>query len=151
MKRIFFFLFIGVSLHIYGQTPEQQNYNINKEGVAIDGYDPVSYFKGEPKKGSKEFSYEIDGVIYWFANASNRSVFAKAPLKYIPQYGGWCAYAMGLKPEKVKIDPETYKIVDGKLYLFYNFYLTNTLKSWNKDEARLTVNADKNWNTFLKK
>lgn len=150
MKRLLFIVLVGAAFMVHAQTPEQKNYNINKAGVAIDGYDPLSYFNGEPQKGSEEYTEELDGVIYWFANEDNRMEFAKAPLKYIPQYGGWCAYAMGLKPEKVKVDPETYKIVNGKLYLFYNFYLTNTLKSWNKDEARLKSNADKNWGTFIK-
>lgn len=149
MSRILIFLLLVSSAGAFAQTTEQENYNINKNGVAIDGYDPVSYFNGKPEEGKKEYSSEIDGVIYWFANEDNLFAFEKAPLKYIPQYGGWCAYAMGLKPEKVKIDPETYKIVDGKLYLFYNFYLTNTLKSWNKDEDRLKNNADKNWATII--
>lgn len=150
MKRLILILLLGTSLQALAQTSEQKNYNINKDGVAIDGYDPVSYFDGEPLEGKKELAYTLDGVTYWFTNEDNKSKFEKAPLKYIPQYGGWCAYAMGLKPEKVKVDPETYKIVDGKLYLFYNFYLTNTLKSWNKDEARLKVNADKNWDSIIK-
>ncbi len=69
---------------------------------------------------------------------------------YEPQYGGWCAYAMGNSGEKVEVDPETYKIVDGKLYLFYNKYFTNTLKSWNKDEAKLKSKADESWKNFYK-
>ena len=144
-------LMLGSSLHLQAQTAEQKNFNINKEGVAIDGYDPVSYFHGEPKLGKKDMSYKLDGITYWFGNEANKKKFEKTPLKYIPQYGGWCAYAMGLKPEKVKVDPETYKIVDGKLYLFYNFYLTNTLKSWNKDEAKLKTSADKNWDSIINK
>ena len=62
---------------------------------------------------------------------------------------GWCAYAMGAKGEKVEVDPETFKIVDGKLYLFYNKFFNNTLESWNKDEARLRSNADKNWSKII--
>ena len=58
---------------------------------------------------------------------------------------GWCAYAMGAKGEKVSIDPETFKIINGKLYLFYNSYFNNTLKSWNKNEPTLKAKADVNW------
>jgi hypothetical protein len=56
---------------------------------------------------------------------------------------------MGSSGEKVDIDPETFKIVDGKLYLFYNRFFNNTLKTWNKDEAHLRSSADKNWMKFV--
>ncbi|MCB0494830.1 MAG: YHS domain protein [Cyclobacteriaceae bacterium] len=151
MRKLIIILVLGASFQAIAQTAEQKNYNIDKNGIAIDGYDPVSYFNGKPEEGNKEISSTLDGVTYLFANEDNKFEFEKAPLKYIPQYGGWCAYAMGLKPEKVKVDPETYKIVNGKLYLFYNFYLTNTLKSWNKDETRLKTNADKNWDSIINK
>ena len=75
----------------------------------------------------------------------NKEAFKNAPARYEPQYGGWCAYAMGNDGSKVEIDPETFKIVDGKLYLFYNKYFTNTLKSWNKQEPELKKKADQNW------
>jgi len=56
---------------------------------------------------------------------------------------------LGLKAQKVKVEPETYKIIDGKLYLFYNFGFTNTLKFWNKDEANLLPLADRNWEAII--
>ena len=81
---------------------------------------------------------------------ANLDVFKKSPEKFEPAYGGWCAYAMGNTGEKVEIDPETYKIVEGKLYLFYNAYFTNTLPKWNKEEKSLKTKADKNWIIFNK-
>ena len=69
---------------------------------------------------------------------------------YEPQYGGWCAYAMGTSGEKVKVDPETFKIIDGRLFLFYNAFFNNTLNSWNKDEKNYHTKADQNWKTILK-
>ena len=75
----------------------------------------------------------------------NKEEFKKNPAAYEPQYGGWCAYAMGKDGDKVSIDPETFKIVNGKLYLFYNRAFNNTLKSWNKDEPTLKTKADANW------
>lgn len=65
----------------------------------------------------------------------------------MPQYGGWCAYAMGETGDKVKIDPETFRITDGKLYLFYNFRGNNTLIPWKQNELPLMEKANKNWNT----
>lgn len=119
----------------------------NLEGnLAIDGYDPVAYFKaGKAVKGKKDHAISHQGVIYYFSSVENKEEFKKNPSRYEPEYGGWCAYAMGEKGEKVSIDPETFKIVDNKLYLFYNRFFNNTLKSWNKDETRLKSTADANW------
>ena len=78
----------------------------------------------------------------------DKELFKKNPAQYEPQYGGWCAYAMGNDGSKVEVDPETFKILNAKLYLFYNKYFTNTLKSWNKDEGRLMKSADANWMKF---
>lgn len=129
-----------------GQTEEIRHKEFNlKKGVAIDGYDPVSYFSGSPKKGDERTSYTYKNVVYQFSSDANLEKFKSAPEKYEPQYGGWCAYAIGKSGEKVKIDPLTYKITDGKLYLFYNFRGYNTLDDWNRDEASLMATADKNW------
>jgi hypothetical protein len=88
------------------------------------------------------------GAVYYFSSVTNKETFKASPAKYEPEYGGWCAYAMGKNGEKVSIDPETFKLVNGKLYLFYNKYFTNTLKDWNKNEATLKKNADVNWPKF---
>ena len=115
-------------------------------GVAIQGYDPVAYFtKNKAVKGSKQLAVLADGVSYYFSSADNKALFLKEYKKYEPQYGGWCAYAMGAAGEKVEIDPETFKILNGKLYLFYHSWANNTLNKWNKDEANLKAKADKNW------
>src|SRR5690606_28858984 len=107
-------------------------YNISRGKPAIDGYDPVSYFtKNQAAKGKSNLTATFQGIVYLFESESNRQTFLKQPQKYEPQYGGWCAYAMGATGEKVEIDPETFKVVNGKLYLFYNKFFNNTLKSWN--------------------
>lgn len=153
MMKIKFFLWLMVtSLALQAQsvTQRQQNFNLDNK-LALQGYDPVSYFlQKKPLRGKKELAAQFEGVTYYFANPSNKEAFVKNPQNYEPQYGGWCAYAMGSNGEKVEIDPETYKILDGKLYVFYNAYFNNTLKSWNKDEARLKKQADKNWQKIIK-
>jgi YHS domain-containing protein len=122
-----------------------KHFNLDK-GVAISGYDAVAYMKeNKAVKGSKDFTSNYNGVTYYFASAADRDEFNKNPAIYEPQYGGWCAYAMGKKGEKVNIDPGTFKIVNGKLYLFYNKYFNNTLTDWNKDEVNLKARADANW------
>ena len=123
----------------------KQQFNLEKN-LAIDGYDPVAYFKSNKAvKGRKDLAVSHQGVVYYFSSQENKEEFKANPSRYEPEYGGWCAYAMGEKGEKVIVDPETYKIIDNKLYLFYNKFFNNTLKSWNKDETRLKQSADNNW------
>jgi YHS domain-containing protein len=123
----------------------KKHFNLS-DGIAIKGYDPVAYFtKGEAVKGKKELAVYVQSTTYYFSSAENKEAFKKNPSAYEPQFGGWCAYAMGNDGTKVSIDPETFKILNGKLYLFYNKYFTNTLKSWNKDETNLKRNAEGNW------
>ncbi len=143
-------LFLSVfALYSFSQDATQlrkKQFNLD-DGIAIQGYDPVAYFKaGKAIKGKKELGSVIfEGVIYRFSSAENKEAFKKAPASYEPQYGGWCAYAMGNDGSKVEVDPETFKIISGKLYLFYNRLFTNTLKSWNKNETTLKQHADINW------
>lgn len=140
---IFYFLLVCAA---QAQTEEVRKKHFNiKKNVALEGYDPVSYFEGKPKEGDSKFLYTVKGVSYRFNSAANLAKFKAAPEKFEPAYGGWCAYAMGETGEKVKIDPETFKIVEGKLYLFYNFWGNNTLEDWNKNEKMLKAKADQNW------
>jgi YHS domain-containing protein len=123
----------------------KKHFNL-EDGIAIQGYDPVAYFKqNKAIKGKKDLPLTENGVTYYFSSPENKEEFKKAPARYEPEYGGWCAYAMGAKGEKVTVDPGTYKIINNKLYLFYNKFFNNTLKDWNKDEAGLKPKADKNW------
>jgi len=115
----------------------------------LEGYDPVSYFDGKPVEGKSELKTDYKGIVYTFSSAVNLNKFKFSPEKYEPAYGGWCAYAMGESGVKVKIDPETYKIIDGKLYLFYNFWTNNTLKDWNKNEKALKSRGDQNWKQII--
>jgi len=151
MKKLVLFVLILVSGISFAQNDAKRinQYNLENK-VAIQGYDPVGYFnQGKAIKGKKEISASYQGVIYKFSSSENKEAFLKNPSKYEPQYGGWCAYAMGSAGEKVEINPETFKIIDGKLYLFYNAYFNNTLKSWNKEETKLKSQADTNWkNTY---
>ena len=144
-------LFIVNVQVIYSQDPaglRKKQFNL-EDGVGIKGYDPVAYFtQGKAVKGNKDQSVLSNGVVYYFSSSADKEEFKKNPSKYEPQYGGWCAYAMGNNGSKVEIDPGTFKILDARLYLFYNKFFNNTLKSWNKDEKNLLKNADANWMKF---
>ena len=148
MQKLIIYLLIGfLSITGFAQNASKRTTNFNLEKkVAIQGYDPVGYFKqGKAIKGKKEIASSFGGVIYYFSSIANKDLFLKNPSGYEPQYGGWCAYAMGATGEKVEINPETFKIIDGKLYLFYNAFFNNTLKTWNKDESGLKKKADASW------
>jgi len=149
MKRIAVFFVLGLlsaGIQAQDQTGlRKKEFNLN-DGIAISGYDPVAYFtQNKAVKGSKEKAVAHEGVTYYFSSDANKEEFKKNPAKYEPEYGGWCAYAMGAKGEKVEVDPKTFKIVNGKLNLFYNRFFNNTLTEWNKDETNLKRKADANW------
>ena len=150
MNKSFFsvlLLLMVLAVGSFGQSHQ----NLNSKNIAIEGYDAVSYFNANKAiKGVAKNSFSYRGATYQFATVQNLAAFKENPARYAPQYGGWCAYAMGATGEKVEIDPATFKIVDGKLYLFYNKYFTNTLISWNKNERDLKAKADKNWLVIIK-
>lgn len=127
----------------------KQHYNL-KKNIALGGYDAVTYFEGKPLEGDPEVKWVYNGVTYLFSSPANLSKFKGNPDKYEPAYGGWCAYAMGETGEKVKIDPETFKVLNGKLYLFYNFWGSNTLEDWEKNEKKLKESADQNWKNLVR-
>ena len=90
-------------------------------GVAIMGYDPVAYFTdNKAVKGSEEYSYDWLGTPWHFANREHEEMFAADPIKYAPQYGGYCAAEVVGGSVTVDIDPNAFKIIDGKLYLIYD-------------------------------
>ena len=150
MKRSVMLFAVLLSVASIAQPDEVRKKNFNvKKNIALDGYDPISYFDKKPVEGEDNLSFAFKGVTYLFANQNNLNKFKSSPEKYEPAYGGWCAYAMGDTGEKVKIDPETYKIIDGKLYLFYNFWGNNTLDDWNKNEKSLKTKAEANWKKFI--
>jgi YHS domain-containing protein len=122
-----------------------QEHNL-KKGYVAEGYDVVSYFSNTAEKGDTAYTAAFEGVKFKFVSQQNLETFKSAPNKYIPAYGGFCAYALGTKGERVAINPETFEIRAGKLYLFYNAWGTNTFKMWQEEGAeQLKEKADKNW------
>ena len=140
------FILILIAGHGFSQSNDNRKKNFNvKKDIILEGYDAVSYFDGKPIEGKSELKFTYGGIVYQFASQTNLNKFKANPAKYEPAYGGWCAFAMGDTGEKVKIDPETFKILDGKLYVFYNFWGNNTLEDWDKNEKKLKDAGDRNW------
>lgn len=132
------------------QTSKREKHFNVEDRVAIQGYDPTTYFvQHKAAKGKKDLSYAYEGITYYFSSSDSRNLFIREPEKFEPQYGGWCAYAMGATGEKVEVDPETFKVVDGKLYLFYNSFFNNTLPKWNAAERDLKAKADSHWKSIF--
>jgi len=120
------------------------------KGLGLQGYDPVSYQVADgPLVGLESLTTVEAGVTYRFATDANRTAFTAAPQRYLPQYGGWCAYAMA-DGDFVEINPKTFKVADGKVFLFYHTWLANTLTTWNKDETNLHAKADASWARIVK-
>lgn len=143
-------LMLSVSSFAQDDATRKQHFNL-EDNVALSGYDPVSYFVNNPVEGKKSISYTYKGITYYFLTEKSKNIFKANPEKYEPQYGGWCAYALGKEnPDLMEADPHTYKITDGKLYMFYNSFGINTKKKWTKKEPKMKSNADKNWGNIIK-
>ncbi|MFN0170730.1 MAG: YHS domain-containing (seleno)protein [Bryobacteraceae bacterium] len=119
--------------------------NADSDGLAVKGYDPVAYFaESKPVKGLKEFELKHDGATYRFSTAANRDLFKANPAKYLPQYGGYCAWAVS-KGHTANISPNAWKVVDGKLYLNHPF----AKGKFEKGYVEAIPRADKNWPGIL--
>jgi YHS domain-containing protein len=109
--------------------------------VALEGYDPVAYFTdGHPVKGSSTLSFSFDDATYYFASAEHQKMFAADPDRYAPQYSGYCAGGLSMG-YKVTVDPETWAISNGKLYVFSK----KGFSLFAEDNAGIIAKADSNW------
>lgn len=118
------------------------------DNKAIRGYDPVAYFtKGEPTKGLEAYQLKYGGADWYFSSKENLALFKANPSKYMPQYGGYCAFGLA-GGYKATTSPTAWTIVDGNLYLNYN---QKVQKDWSADRAEMIKKADKNWPTVKSK
>ena len=155
MKSVLFTLLSAASLVLVScQTNPQgspilgHNHNLSGESIGLFGYDPVSYFPeggDKPEKGSINFTGEHEGVTYRFASKEHLTLFQDNPAKYLPAYGGWCAWAVGAIAKRVDVDPESYQIRDGRLYVFYRDQSLVTRDLWLKEPENLIAKGDANW------
>lgn len=123
-------------------TVAAEDSNAATPRVAIEGYDPVAYFTdGRPVKGSAAFSLPFDEALYYFANAEHQKMFAADPDRYAPQYSGYCAVAVS-NGYKATIDPESWVISKGKLYVFHS---NKGLSLFLEDSSGTIAKADANW------
>ena len=145
MKKLYFFFFLFFSISTYSQN-DNIHLNLNKKNIAIDGYDLVAYFKlNDSKTGKKEFKYTYQGAQYFFSSESHMQSFKINPKKYLPKFGGWCAFSMAKDGKKERIDPKSFLIIDGELYLFYEYYFNDKKEKWLESKSDLKKQAEQNW------
>jgi YHS domain-containing protein len=150
MKTLINILFTITLLFSSHFTFAQNVDPVDSDKIANGGYDLVAYFTDNAAvKGSMEFTYELKGVKYQFASARHKDIFKSNPEKYLPVCDGYCAWGVAEKGIKVPVNPQTFKVIDGRLYLFFNGKLNgsplNTLPEWNKDEANLLSQLPVKW------
>lgn len=147
MKKLSAFLLaVGLAFSVSAQT--KTLLNLDKAGVAIQGYDPVAFFTDHhPVMGKAEFTSHADGATYQFASKEHKELFDKEPAKYEPCFGGYCAY--GVSHNKLAlVDVEAFQIVDGKLYMQYSKSIRD---DFNKDQKGNLGKANQNWPGLLEK
>jgi len=133
-----------------GGRPGLSEYNVDEAGLALRGYSPVAYFEGRAEPGSAEWSLTHRGITYRFADAAERDRFAADPERYEPAFGGWCAYGISLGI-RWDADPEAFRLVDGRLFLFSRTSEADARDLWEreKDPADLVRRADRYWRSLL--
>jgi len=141
MKKLSLLLLtLGLALPAVAQT--KTLLNLDKTGVAIQGYDPVAFFTdSKPVRGKPEFPARHNGALYYFASKDHRELFKGNPAKYEPMFGGHCAYGVS-KGKLVEVDVEAFQIVNGRLLLQYS---KGVRDDFNKDGKGNLAKAEANW------
>jgi YHS domain-containing protein len=147
MKKLIVLVLFLLGIPAFPQAAKTLQ-NLDKNGVAIQGYDPVAFFtQNKPVKGRAEFQSSYKGATYYFASAEDKASFDAAPAKYEPQFGGYCAYGVSqghLAPVKI----EAFQIANGRLLMQYDLDIKG---KFNKDQAGSLQKADQNWPGLVEK
>jgi YHS domain-containing protein len=147
MKKLFVLLTVAtLTLPVFAQT--KSLLNLDKHGLAIQGYDPVAFFTdNKPVKGRPEFESEQNGATYRFASKAHKELFDKDPPRYEPAFGGYCAYGVS-RNRLVEIDVDAFQIVDGRLLLQYS---KGVRDDFNEDQKGNLTKAERNWPGLVEK
>jgi YHS domain-containing protein len=138
---------IAAPMAMAQETRQTEAFALTDAGVALQGYDPVSYFPeggGDPTAGNASIATDVGGVTYHFLSDANRELFLQSPERYEPAYGGWCAWAMA-RDQRVEINPDAYSINGNRLYVFFNIDKRN---DWLGEVDRDVERANTNWLAF---
>jgi len=140
MKKLLVAFAIFASLTTLAAAKELAN--LDRDGVAIQGYDPVAFFTdNRPVQGNSQFQSTYNGAKYYFASEEHKTAFDKEPAKFEPQFGGYCAYGASRgKTAPIKI--EAWQIVNGRLLMQYDLDIKG---KFNADPQGNLNKADQNW------
>lgn len=136
---------IFISSTLFAQDNKANN--IDNSNIALQGYSPVSYLDlGLAQRGDKNYKSEYQKVVYYFTSAEQKAIFDKSPGKYLPQYGGFCAFGI-YAGAKFRVDPTKFLVKDGKYYLYLNNVELDAKQLWlaENNHKKLKSTADKNW------
>ncbi len=130
-----------------------KRWNTNADNVVLGGYDVVAYHtEDRAVRGKAEHTVTHEGAKFYFASAENMAAFRKESGKYLPKFGGYCAFGVAAQKAKAPTDPRTFKIYNGELLLFYNDLYqgqpVNTKVMWNQNEKQLYTQAVSTWKTL---
>jgi len=141
------FLTLGLALPVFAQS-NKSLLNLDKHGLALQGYDPVAFFTDQkPVKGKEDLQSTYHGATYRFAAAEHKTMFDANPEKYEPAFGGYCAYGVS-RNKLVEIDVNASQIVDGRLLLQYT---KGVRDEFNKDTKGNLAKANANWAGLVEK
>lgn len=145
-KKVFHAVLLLVVLSGLAVAKDLQN--LGRDGVAIQGYDPVAFFTNhQPVKGNPQFQSDYRGAKYFFASAEHKATFDKAPAQYEPQFGGYCAYGAS-RGKTVPVKIEAWQIVNDRLLMQYDLGVRD---EFNKDPQGNLRRADQNWPGLIDK
>ena len=135
---------------VYGQ--DKKGNNIDDSKIALQGYSPVSYLDlNLAQRGSKQFKTVHNKIAYYFTSAEQKSKFDRNPSKYLPQFGGFCAFGV-YAGAKFRVDPNKFVVSNGKYYLFLNDLEVDAKQLWiSESESKLLKTANKNWKSLKSK
>ncbi|MCY3984045.1 MAG: YHS domain protein [Roseovarius sp.] len=144
-RYLLVFLVLLMPYPAFAEAPQINSGHLNKR--AISGYDVISYWNdGKPMQGNADISTEYLGAIWLFDTEKNKAQFLEKPDYYIPQYGGYCAYAAS-RNAVADIDPSAWTIWNDRLYLNFSPYIK---RKWEGDiDANIEL-ADGFWPELLK-
>jgi len=156
MKSLLLVLFLFNTILLHSQIDKSDGddyvedvlkleYNLDAQRVMLKGYSPISYFDNSPEMGDPQFQVQHGEVVYYFTSNDQKSLFEQNPEKYVPAFGGYCAYGVA-KGKHLDIDPKNYKMINGKVHLFLRNDEADALALWNKGkEDSMLEDAAANW------
>jgi YHS domain-containing protein len=141
MKQLSLLLLV-LTLALPASAQTKTLLNLDRNGVAIQGHDPVAYFtEGKPVKGKSEFTSKRNGATYVFASKEHKELFDMNPEKYEPAFGGYCAYGVS-KNTLAPIEVDAFQIVGGRLLLQYD---KGVRDQFNRNTQGNLAKANANW------